>query len=286
MSAVDGALSKSGDKAKQKAQSGRGWYAVVARTGLIAKGLSFGLVGLLAAKLAIGEGGKATSREGALAQVARHSFGKAVLIALALGFAAYALWRFVQAVAEEHDADENAGATWAKRAGYVGRGLIYAGLTFSTLKLLAGAGHESQNERAHKSTAMVLGWPAGRYLVGAAGLTVIGVGCWNLYRGLARKFEDKWRVGRLSPTVRRWGGRAGILGHIARFVVFGLVGVFVTKAAIDYSPKDAIGIDGALQKLAHASYGPWLLGITAAGLVAYGVYCLVDARLRDVSANT
>lgn len=286
MSAVDGALSKPGDKAKQKAQSGRGWYAVVARTGLIAKGLSFGLVGLLAAKLAIGEGGKATSREGALAQVARHSFGKAVLIALALGFAAYALWRFVQAVAEEQEPDENAGATWAKRAGYVGRGLIYAGLTFSTLKLLAGAGHESQNERAHKSTAMVLGWPAGRYLVGAAGLTVIGVGCWNLYRGLARKFEDKWRVGRLSPTVRRWGGRAGILGHIARFVVFGLVGVFVTKAAIDYSPKDAIGIDGALQKLAHASYGPWLLGITAAGLVAYGVYCLVDARLRDVSANT
>lgn len=286
MSAVDGALSKSGDKAKQKAQSGRGWYAVVARTGLIAKGLSFGLVGLLAAKLAIGEGGKATSREGALAQVARHSFGKAVLIALALGFAAYALWRFVQAVAEEQEPDENAGATWAKRAGYVGRGLIYAGLTFSTVKLLAGAGHESQNERAHKSTAMVLGWPAGRYLVGAAGLTVIGVGCWNLYRGLARKFEDKWRVGRLSPTVRRWGGRAGILGHIARFVVFGLVGVFVTKAAIDYSPKDAIGIDGALQKLAHASYGPWLLGITAAGLVAYGVYCLVDARLRDVSANT
>ena len=284
MSAVDSALN-AGDKAKQQAQSGRGWYAALARTGLVAKGLSFGLVGVLAAKLAIGHGGQATSREGALAQVARHSFGKAVLIALALGFAAYALWRFVQAIAEEHDGDESAAATWAKRAGYVGRGLIYAALTFSTLKLLAGAGHESQNEKAHKSTAMVLGWPAGRYLVGAAGLVVIGVGFWNLYRGLSRKFEDKWRVGKLSPTMRKWGGRAGVLGHSARFVVFGLIGVFVTKAAIDYNPKDAIGIDGALQKLAHASYGPWLLGITAAGLVAYGIYCLVDARLRDVSAN-
>jgi hypothetical protein len=59
----------------------------------------------------------------------------------------------------------------------------------------------------------------------------------------------------------------------------------VTKAAVDYSPKEAIGLDGALQKLAQASYGPWLLGLTAAGLIAYGVYCLVDARLRDVSAN-
>jgi hypothetical protein len=55
------------------------------------------------------------------------------------------------------------------------------------------------------------------------------------------------------------------------------------KAALDYNPKDAIGIDGALQKLAHASYGPFLLGMTAAGLVAYGLYCLVDAKLRDVS---
>ena len=84
---------------------------------------------------------------------------------------------------------------------------------------------------------------------------MIGVGLWNLYRGLARKFEDKWRVGSLSPHWRKWGGRAGVLGHVARFVVFGLIGVFLAKAAIDYKPKDAIGLDGALQKLAHASYG-------------------------------
>jgi len=286
VSAVDGALSKPGDKTRQKADSGRGWYAVLARTGLVAKGLSFALVGALAAKLAIGHGGHATSREGALAQLAQHSFGKIALIALGLGFAAYALWRFVQAFAERCDNDDNAAATWAKRAGFVGRGLVYSALTITTLKLVAGAGHQSQNEKAHKSTAMVLGWPAGRFIVGAAGLVVIGVGLWNLYRGLARKFEDKWRVGKLSPSVRKWGGRAGVLGHVARFVVFGLIGIFVTKAAIDYRPKDAIGLDGALQKLVHASYGPWLLGLTAAGLVAYGIYCLVDARLRDVSTNS
>ena len=115
MSAVDSALN-AGDKAKQQANAGRGWYAVLARTGLVAKGLSFGLVGVLAAKLALGHGGEATSREGALAQLAHHSFGKFILIAMALGFAAYALWRFVQAIAERTDADENAAATWAKRA--------------------------------------------------------------------------------------------------------------------------------------------------------------------------
>jgi hypothetical protein len=48
--------------------------------------------------------------------------------------------------------------------------------------------------------------------------------------------------------------------------------------------RAAVGLDGALQKLAHQSYGPYLLGLTAAGLVAYAIYCLADARYRDVSA--
>jgi hypothetical protein len=89
----------------------------------------------------------------------------------------------------------------------------------------------------------------------------------------------------MSRTERTWGGRAGVAGHVARFVVFGLIGAFVTKAAIAYNPNDAIGLDGALQKLAHASYGPYLLGLTAFGLVCYGIYCLVDARYRDVSVD-
>lgn len=271
---------------KAKARSGRGWYAVLARTGLVAKGLSYGLVGALALKLAFGSGGKATSRNGALQSLAKQSFGKVVLIGLALGFAAYALWRFVQAFAERDDGGDEKGEAkkWAKRAAYVGRGLVYASLTYSTLRIVSGSGgNQSQNGKAHKTTAAVLTWPAGRWIVGLAGLVLIGGGLWNLYRGLARKFEDKWRVGGLSPTWRRWGGRAGVVGHVARFVVFALMGVFVTKAAIDFNSKDAIGLDGALQKLAHASYGPWLLGLTAAGLVAYGVYCLFDARLRDLS---
>ena len=221
MSAVDrgrSAIEDPARKARQDADAGRGWYAVLARTGIVAKGISFALVGALAIKVAIGHGGKATSRQGALQSIAHHSFGKIVLVALALGFAAYALWRFVQAFAERPDSQDGEGKVWAKRAGYVGRGLIYAGLTYSTIRIVAGAGGgQSQNSKAHKSTAMVLGWTGGRWLVGAAGLVVIGVGVWNLYRGLTRKFEDKWRVQRLGHTARVWGGRAGVLGHVARF---------------------------------------------------------------------
>jgi uncharacterized protein DUF1206 len=270
-------------KAREQAASGSGWYAWLARGGLVAKGISYGLVGALAIGVAAGAGGEATSRQGALQTLARHSWGTVVLVLLVIGFAAYALWRFVQALAERSD---DGLKTWGKRAGYVGRGLIYAGLTFSAAKILAGSGgQQSQNAKTHHTTAVVLAWPAGRWIVGAAGLCLLGAGLWNLYRGIALKFEDRWRTGEMSHTERTWGKRVGTVGHIARAVVFGLIGVFVIEAALDYNPKDAVGLDGALQKLGAASYGPYLLGLTAAGLICYGLYCLVDARYRDVSTN-
>jgi hypothetical protein len=284
---ADEALRHPAREARAEAESGSGWYAWLARTGLVAKGISFGIVGVLAIKLALGSGGKATSREGALKTLAHTSFGKVLLIVLAFGFAAYAIWRFVQALAEGGEGDEGEAKKWGKRAGYLGRGLIYAGLTFSTIKILTGSGtQESQSQKAHKTTAAILSWPGGRWIVGVAGLCIVGAGLWNAYRGVTKKFEVRWRTGRMSKTERTWGARAGVLGHLARAVVFALVGIFITKAAVDYNPKEAIGLDGALQKLANQPYGPWLLGVTAAGLLAYGVFCLVDARYRDVSTGS
>jgi hypothetical protein len=86
----------------------------------------------------------------------------------------------------------------------------------------------------------------------------------------------------MSSRVRRAIKWLGTFGHLARMVVFGLVGVFLIKAAIDFNPKKAVGLDGALAKLAHASYGPFLLGLVAAGLVAFGLYSLTDARYRRI----
>lgn len=246
-----------------------GWEQPLARAGLVAKGASYAIVGILALKLALGDGGKATSRQGALEELAGTTFGTVLLILLAIGLASYAVWRFIQAWQ---------GDKWAKRLGWAARGVIYAGLTYSAVRILFGSSsQQSQNSKAHKTTAVVLAWPGGVWIVGIAGAVVAGVGLWQLYTGISRRFEKKWR------GFSKWGSRAGVVGHIARFVVFGLIGWFVIRAAVDYNPNDAIGLDGALQKLAHASYGSYLLGLTAVGLLAYAFYCLVDARYRDPS---
>ena len=82
--------------------------------------------------------------------------------------------------------------------------------------------------------------------------------------------------------MKTWIGRIGTVGHLARMVVFGLIGIFLIKAAVDYNPNQAVGLDGALAKLIHHSYGPLLLGIVAAGLVAFALFSFSDARYRRI----
>jgi len=86
----------------------------------------------------------------------------------------------------------------------------------------------------------------------------------------------------MGPRVKEWIGRLGTVGHLARMVVFGLVGIFLIKAAVDYNPNKAVRVDGALAKIVNQSYGPVLLGIVAAGLIAFSLYSLSDARYRKI----
>ena len=86
----------------------------------------------------------------------------------------------------------------------------------------------------------------------------------------------------MSSAVRTWVTWIGTVGHLARMVVFTLIGVFLVIAAVDYSPQKAVGLDGALAKLAHQAYGSVLLGIVAAGLLAFALYSLSDARYRRI----
>ena len=274
------AIEKAQDIPRRAAKSS--WVDGIARYGLVAKGVSYALVGVLAAALAIDSGGKATSREGALATVADESWGTVLLVALALGFAAYGLWRLLQAIFDRED--EGSGLKGlAKRGGYLGRAVIYAILTYSTVRLLMGSGGgESQTGEARRAAAHVLDWPAGRWLVGLAGICLIGAGVFNGYRAFTQKFEEKWKTGEMSRAERRWGSRIGTAGLLSRLVVFSLIGIFLLKAAIEYDPQEAIGLDGVLQKVVQAAYGPWLLGLVAAGLICYGIFCFVEARYRRV----
>jgi hypothetical protein len=65
--------------------------------------------------------------------------------------------------------------------------------------------------------------------------------------------------------------------------VFCIIGAFLISAAVHSDAQQARGLDGALEWLAQQAYGPWLLGVAAAGLGAYGLFMLVEAKYRRLT---
>lgn len=249
----------------------------LARFGLVARGVVYGIVGVLALELALGAGGKTTSQSGAMATLAKGSVGTALLVVLAVGLAAYAAWRLLEG--STGGAPDGARSA-VHRIGAVGSGIAYAALCVSAVEILAGAHHSSGSPRP--AAAGILAWPGGPAIVAAAGVIVIAAGLYQAYKGLGRKFLQEARTAEMSEHAQHTFTVLGVVGHLARAVTFALVGYGLVSAAQHYSAKRAIGLDGALQKLAHASDGPLLLGLVAAGFVAFGLFSLADARYHDV----
>jgi hypothetical protein len=253
-------------------------FEVAARAGLVARGAVYAIIGVLAFKLAIGEGGKVTNQQGAFHTLAHQPFGKLLLTLVAIGLGGYALWRFFRAALGHGPEGSDKGFD---RIAAAGSGIVYAVLCSVAVQILTGSGSSSSGD-ATKTTSGVLGWPGGVWIIGIAGVVMVGIGLYQGYRGITQSFLNDSKTEEMSPAVRRWIGRIGTVGHLARTVVFVLVGVFLVKAAVDYNPSAAVGLDGALAKLVHGPYGSYLLGIVAAGLVAFAFYSLSDARYRRI----
>jgi len=148
------------------------------------------------------------------------------------------------------------------------------------VQILTGPG--TSGGSAKTTASDVFGWPAGRWLVGAAGLVLAGVAVYQFIRGVRQKFLDDSKTEQMPRAVKTWFTILGTIGHVARAVVFALVAVFLLKAAYDYKANEAIGLDGALAKLYDGAYGSWLLGAVAAGLIAFSCFSLVEARYRRI----
>jgi hypothetical protein len=250
----------------------------LSRAGFVARAAIYAIIGVLALKLAIGSGGKLTNQHGALTTVADQPFGSLLLTLLAIGLGGYALWRLFRAALGRGPEGSDTGF---ERLAALASGLAYGALCVLAVEVLIGSG-SSSSATPQSAAAGILGWPGGPWIVGAAGLVMIGVALYQGYKGITQKFLDDSKTEEMSPGVRKWIARVGTVGHLARAVVFSLIGVFLVKAAIDYDPNTAVGLDGALAKLVNQPYGSVLLGIVAAGLIAFALYSLSDARFRKI----
>lgn len=252
------------------------------RLGYVVRGLVWGVIGLLAFQVALGSGGKLTDQQGAIAALGNTPAGQILLYVMLVGLVGYALWGLIRAVVDPlHEGHDAKGI--AQRVGYLVSGISYGLLAMATYGLITAkapaATSGTQAAQTQQTTASILTQPWGPWVVALAAVIVIGVGLLQIYTGFRRKFNPQFQLAGRTGNGRKWIERLGRFGTAARGVVFTLIGVFLFLAAYQHDASQAQGIDGVLTALLHQPYGSLLLGVVAAGLIAFGIYSAMIRRV-------
>jgi Domain of Unknown Function (DUF1206) len=265
------------------------WLRVLSRLGLACRGTVYLLVGYLALRVAFGargQPGAPASSAGAVQEVAAHPWGRVSLVVLAAGLGAYALTQLLEAVFRPAHAGSTIGA-WRQRAVSSWGCLLYSAFCLSTAWLLVTSdprqtSQSEQRQDTHLAADLLrTGW--GRLLLAVAGVLAVAAGLEAARRSVRLHFRERFTAEHMSRAVAVITRALGALGCGARAVVFVLVGAFLVKAAVLAQADQAKGLDAIFRSVAGSAYGPWWLALLASGLVCYGLYCLIEARYRDLT---
>jgi hypothetical protein len=275
-------VARAADTARETVREASPGLIWLGRCGLAAKGTVYVLIGVAAARAALGTGDQTIDSHGALGRIVDMPFGTWLLGAVALGLVGYTIWRVVQALLDTEHKGSDPKGLWVRGA-YLLSAMIHATLTLAALRLLLGAGGTTSGEGvAQDSTALLLEQPFGPWLVALVGLGLIGSAAFQVWRAVTAKFRDRLQTSSMSEREQAFAVWAGRFGHGARGATFAIMGLFLILAAFRQNPDEAKGLAGALNALAEQPYGPLLLGAVACGLALYGLYMFIEARYRRI----
>jgi hypothetical protein len=251
----------------------------IARAGYAARGFVYLSVGILALRAAYELHLVPAGTRGAVAPIGQAPLGGLWLILIGAGLLGFALWRGLQAVV---DADHRGTGPHAlvQRFGQGLSCLGYIGMALSIFTLLDNLEdlHEGEDQaQAAAQAAWLMGLPFGQGLLIGTGLFIVGLGLLNVAHGFDKRFQSALDC---SVALKPWAGGVGRAGYIARGVAFALMGASFVRAGMTVRAADVTGLGGALMTLRTQHGGPLVLGLMAVGLIAFGVFGLIEARYR------
>jgi hypothetical protein len=241
-------------------------FLTLTRLGFAARGIMYLLVAWLALRV-----GRAEDAGGALAYLASGR-GHVVLAAMAVGFAAYGLWRLADAGFDLEGRGSEAKALGV-RAVAAGSGLVHLGLALASARLAFGYGHGGGSSRkAETASGIALHLPGGKLILFAAAAVLLAAGIAQFVKAARRRF-----LRHLQPGARDawWVIAAGCCGYAARGAVFATAAWLALRAGLDRSPGEAGGLGDALKALPGAAETA-----VAGGLALFGAYCLIEGWYR------
>lgn len=243
----------------------------------MAYGLVYLLIGWLALSLAWGDRRSSADASGALHTLAGQPLGKGLLIVVAIGLLALAVWQGFEAAVGCRQYDDT--KRTRKRLAAGGKAIAFAVIGVSALRITAGAG-TSSTKSEQKAASGVLSLPGGQVIVVIAAAVVVIIGVVQIVQGIKGSFEENLDTADMSSGTRRTVRGIGAAGYTARGLAFVLIGILLGYAALTADPKKANGLDGALHTILGQPFGRYLLTVVAIGLAAAGVFAFAQARYQ------
>ncbi len=253
---------------------------LLARAGFAASGILHLLVGAIAIRLAFGGTGNADF-SGAVSELATQPAGPFLLWASFAACAALALWQVSDAIFDYNrlPAKEKAG----KKAKAGAQALVFAGLALTLMSFATGSGSGGDNQKtASDLTISLMKAPGGVALLVLVGVGIAVTGVVYGIRGLKKSFE-KHLVMPASSSARTAVKVLGVTGYVAKGTVLLLTGLLIAIATLQAHPEDSTGLDGGLRALRDQPFGIYLLAAVGAGLICYGVFMMVRAKLGKMN---
>ncbi|OKL41775.1 hypothetical protein A3841_10225 [Pontibacter flavimaris] len=207
--------------------------------------------------------------------------GNILLGLIALGLLCYAIWRFIQAVRDTEDKGSDAKGV-AKRLRYIFSGLVYGSFAVLAARMVLGNSSGSGGDSRQTLAAKLLEQPFGQWLVGLLAVGTLIAGIYQIYYGYSEKYKKEVQSGGLKHEVEHQMIRAGKLGYMARGIVWLIIGYLFLQAALKSSSSEAGGNKAAFQFLENASYGSFILGAVALGLICYGIFMFMRAKYQPI----
>ena len=257
------------------------WFEKFARFGLVSKGVVYCLMGILSVLAAFGLSQKNGDKAEAFKTIYSQPFGRIILVIIAFGLLGYVMFRFFQAFKDIDNKGKDIRGV-LDRVGYTLSAFLYLGIGAYAIKLAVSGAGGSDGDSRKFVVSKILEYPGGEYIVGIASLIVIGMGLYQIFRGVTGKFMK--RVNLYRSNMKDAFRYAGTMGYISRGIVLSIVGYFLFHAAWVSNPDEAQGTSAAFDFLQN-QFGSVMMAIVALGLTGYGIFCFVKARYQKIDLN-